>query len=73
MEETIITSEDQVLRKKWRIKTVMKAVCKNPPSEAKKKVAVSEADKPADAVQGTKDSGVRLGLPYLKLIGLLRM
>jgi hypothetical protein len=73
MEETVNTSEDQVLRKKRYIKTVMKAMCKAPPSEAKKKVPVSEADKPTDAVEGTKDSGVHLGLPYLKLIGLLRM
>jgi hypothetical protein len=39
----------------------MNAVFKTPLSEAKKKIAISEVDKPVDATQGTEDSGGQLG------------
>jgi hypothetical protein len=71
VEETVNTSEDQVLRKKRHIKTVMKVVCKTPPSEAKKKVAVSEADKPVDVAQGTEDSGSSLRTTLSKIDRLI--
>jgi hypothetical protein len=35
----------------------MKVVCKTPPAETKKKIAISEVDKPVDVTQGTEDSG----------------
>lgn len=52
---------EETVQKKRRIMTVMQAVCKTPPSGAKKKAAPSKADKPNEAAQETEDSEGLLG------------
>jgi hypothetical protein len=47
--------------KEATIMTIMKVVCKTPPSGVKKKVVASEADKPTYAAQETEDNGGPLG------------
>jgi hypothetical protein len=59
--------------KEATIMTIIKVVCKTPPSGANKKVAASKADKPTYAAQETEDNRGPLGTTYQKLIGLLLM
>jgi hypothetical protein len=70
-EEMTKTHDEQAPHKKRHIMTVMKAVCKTPPTETRKKIVIREklvaTDKTVETTQGTKDSGGAYGTTMSKI------
>jgi hypothetical protein len=70
-EEMTKTHDEQAPQKKRHIMTVMKAVCKTPPIETRKKIVIREKliaiDKTIETTQGTEDSGGAYGTTMFEI------